>query len=169
MSHAATPPEPYGPPDLLDNLQPRMEERIARRVPVEGRFCGFCYARLRDTDTVCPLCRRDPSEEGTVDAIPQEVLRAYRAKSRTEATWVYSLGFVGLIVASVLFVVLVVWGPGPLGHPGVGFTVLIGGGYLLARLTGEWIGGPIGHGRGRGKRDRLWREFVNRRDAGSST
>ena len=44
-------PYPY-----LDQLQEKMEERLARKVPIKGRFCGFCYARLRESDTVCPFC-----------------------------------------------------------------------------------------------------------------
>ena len=83
-------PYPY-----LDRLQERMEERLARKVPVKGRFCGFCYARLRETDAVCPFCARDIADSGTVDEIPQPVLKAYRARQRTEATWVYLSAFVG--------------------------------------------------------------------------
>ena len=41
-------PYPY-----LDRLQEKMEERLARKVPVAGRFCGFCYARLRGSDAAC--------------------------------------------------------------------------------------------------------------------
>ena len=81
----------------------------------------------------------------TVGEIPQEVLRAYQAKQKTEARWVHSGAFLGLIIASILFVVLELWGPGPLGHPATGFLVLIGGGYLLAQLFGPLIGGQFGY------------------------
>ena len=96
------------------------------------------------------------AESGAVTEIPQAALRAYKAKQRTEASWVYGMGFVGLIIASILFVVMVLWGPGPLGPPAVAFAVLIGGGYLMARYTGEVIGGRIGYGKAIRKRDELW-------------
>lgn len=140
----------------LDTLQDKMEERLAHKVPAAGRFCGFCYGRQRPEDTVCAFCSRLLAESGTVTEIPQAALRAYKAKQRTEASWVYGMGFVGLIIASILFVVMVLWGPGPLGHPAVAFAVLIGGGYLMARYTGEVIGGRIGYGKAIRKRDELW-------------
>jgi hypothetical protein len=101
---------------------------------------------------------------GTVDEIPQEVLKAYKARQRSESMWVYMSAFVGLIIASVLFIVLVLYGPGLLGHPAVAFAVLIGGGYLLAQLTGPLIGGQIGYRRGSRKRDELWAAFLTQRD-----
>jgi hypothetical protein len=152
-------PYPY-----LDKLQEKMEERLARKVPAAGRFCGFCYARLRETDAACPFCSADVSARGTLQEVPQDVLRLYKMKRDTEARWVYGLGFVGLIVASILFVVLEVWGPGPLGHPAVGFAVLLFGGYGLAQLFGTLIGGQIGYRRGARKRDAMWSEWVAKRD-----
>ena len=154
-------PYPY-----LDKLQEKMEERLARKVPIAGRFCGFCYARLRETDTLCPFCETAIADSPTVGEIPQDVLLAYKAKQRTEATWVHSGAFFGLIIASILFVWLEVWGPGPLGHPATGFAVLIGGGYLLAQLFGPLIGAQFGYSKGARKRDRLWAEFLAKRDDG---
>ncbi len=147
-------------PDLLflDALQEKMEERLARLVPAEGRFCGNCYGRVAAEEPACLYCGRDFQEYETVREVPQAVLRAYRAKQRTEAAWVYGVGFVGLMTASALFLVLVLWGPGILGHPAVAFAVLIGGGYVLARALGEVIGGAIGQSRGVGKRNRMWLE-----------
>lgn len=153
-------PYPY-----LDKLQEKMEERLARRVPSAGRFCGFCYGRLRETDIACPYCQTSTADRPTVGEIPQQVLQAFKAKQRTEATWVYMGAFVGLIIASIAFVWLEVWGPGILGHPATGFAVLIGGGYLLAQLTGPLIGGQYGYRNGARKRDALWAEFLQHRDA----
>ena len=48
-------PYPY-----LDLLQDKMEERLARRVPASGRFCGFCYGRLRQEEAGCPFCGPPP-------------------------------------------------------------------------------------------------------------
>jgi len=141
-----------------------MEERLARRVPVKGRFCGFCYGRLRETDHTCPFCATPTETRGTVDEVPQDVLRAYRARQRTESTWVYLGAFVGLIIASALFLLMVVWGPGLLGHPALAFVVLIGGGYLLAQLFGPLIGGQFGYRSGSRKRDTLWAAFLAQRD-----
>ena len=152
-------PYPY-----LEKLQEKMEERLDRKVPIEGRFCGFCYGRLREQDTVCPFCGAQTSERGTVPEIPQPVLRAYRAKQRTEATWVYMGAFVGLIIAAILFIVLELWGPGPLGHPATGFAVLLLGGYLLAQLFGPILAGQAGYRRGARKRDAMWAQFLAERD-----
>ena len=153
------PPYPY-----LEKLQEKMEERLARKVPVKGRFCGFCYGRLRETDAVCPFCESAAATRPTVDEVPQAVLAAYRARQRTEATWVYMGAFAGLIIASALFLLMVVWGPGLLGHPALAFVVLIGGGYLLAQLFGPIIAGQFGYRRGSRKRDELWAAFLRERD-----
>jgi len=160
-------PYPY-----LDRLQEKMEERLEHKVPAGGRFCGFCYARLRAGGERCPVCERLAGGSGSGDEwepvmeIPQDVLRAYLVKQKTEARWVYGGAFVGLIIASVLFVLMVTWGPGLLGHPALAFAVLIGGGYLLAQLTGPLIGGQFGYRRGARKRDELWARWLAGRDVG---
>lgn len=148
-------PYPY-----LDRLQEKMEERLAHRVPAAGRFCGFCYGRLRESDTDCPFCAASIAEAGTAPEIPQDVLRTYRAKQKTESGWVYGGAFLGLIIASIAFVAMVTWGPGPLGHPAAAFAMLIGGGYVLAQLFGPLIGGQIGYRRGARKRDALWAQHL---------
>ncbi len=157
----------YGSPyPYLDRLQEKMEERLEHKVPAGGLFCGFCYARLRAGDEGCAICERPVASPGgggalaPVAEIPQEVLRAYLAKQKTEARWVYGGAFVGLIVASVLFVLMVTWGPGLLGHPALAFAVLIGGGYLLAQLFGPLIGGQFGYRRGARKRDERWARWL---------
>lgn len=146
-------PYPY-----LDRLQEKMEERLAHRVPAAGRFCGFCFGRVRGDEAACPFCGHETGEAGVVAEVPQDVLRLYKTKRDIEARWVYGMGFVGLIIASVLFVVLEVWGPGPLGHPAAGFAVLLFGGYGLAQFFGTFVGGEIGYRRGARKRDELWRD-----------
>jgi hypothetical protein len=161
-------PYPY-----LERLQEKMEERLARKVPSRGRFCGFCYGRLREDDECCPFCGTPAADDGPpaagrrpVEEIPQPVLRAYQARQKTEARWVHGGAFVGLIIASVLFIVLELWGPGPLGHPAAGFVVLIFGGYLLAQLFGTVIGAQIGYRAGAKRRDELWGRFLAERDGG---
>lgn len=152
-------PYPY-----LDLLQSRMEERLARKVPVKGRFCGFCYARLKAEQAKCPFCERETAASGTVEEIPQDVLLAYKARQKTEARWVHLGAFFGLIVAAGIFLWQVIWAPGFLGHPAVAFTVLILGGYLLAQVFGPVIGGQIGYRSGSRKRDRLWARHLEARD-----
>lgn len=156
-------PYPY-----VERLQEKMEERLARKVPVKGRFCGFCYGRLREADEVCAYCHHDIAKVGTVDEIPQDVLRAYWTKQRTEARWVHTGAFFGLIVAMFLFLYMVTWAPGFLGHPALAFAVLIGGGYVLAQLFGPLIAGQIGYRKGARKRDRMWAEHLVRRDGATS-
>lgn len=151
-------PYPY-----LDKLQEKMEERLAKRVPAAGRFCGYCYARLQEGDTVCPFCERAVAESGTVNEIPQEVLRAYKKRRDTESRWVYGMGFVGLILAAALFVYLELWGPGILGHPAVGFAALLLGGYVLAQFFGTFIGAQYGYSRGTRARDAMWAEWLAKR------
>lgn len=157
-------PYPY-----LEKLQEKMEERLDRKVPATGRFCGFCYGRLRSSDTLCPFCSTAVADRETVDEIPQDVLKAYRARQKTEARWVHSGAFLGLVIASILFVVLEIWGPGPLGHPATGFLVLIGGGYVLAQLFGPLIGAQFGYRSGSKKRDALWARFLAERDGAPLT
>lgn len=163
-------PEPEGiagylsPYPYLDLLQDKMEERLARRVPAAGRFCGYCYARLRQEDTDCPFCGTSTAARPTVSDIPQDVLRAYQAKAKTEARWVHLGAFLGLLVTSAIFLWLVIWAPGFLGHPALGLGVLVLGGYPLAVLFGPWIFGQVGYRKGARKRDRMWAEHLRARD-----
>jgi hypothetical protein len=169
---------PVAPPDLkgtagyetpypyLDKLQEKMEERLAHRVPVNGRFCGFCFGRIREADTLCPYCERAIAESGVATEVPQDVLRAYLARQKTEARWVHMGAFFGLIVTALIFVYLVQWGPWFLDHPAVAFTFLLLGGYLLAQLFGPLIGGQLGYAKGSRKRDALWARWLeSRRDS----
>jgi hypothetical protein len=71
----------------------------------------------------------------------------------------------GLTLATALFLYLVVWGPGLLGHPGVAFAALIGGGYLLAQFFGAFLGAQVGYRRGARKRDAMWAEWLASRDS----
>jgi len=157
-------PYPY-----LDKLQEKMEERLARLVPAAGRFCGYCYGRLRGEDTSCPYCLTPTVSRAPVDEIPQDVLALYKAKQKTEALWVHTGAFFGLIIASILFVWLELWGPGPLGHPATGFAVLIGGGYVLAQLFGPLIGAQLGYRKGARKRDQLWSTHLVARGDGPTS
>lgn len=154
-------PYPY-----LDKLQPRMDERLSGQVPRGGTYCGFCYGRLRKEDTVCGFCGADLAKTGTVSEVPQEVLRAFLAKKKTEERWVHMGAFFGLLVAMALFLWLVVWAPGFLGHPAFGFGVLILGGYALAQLFGPLLAAQVGYRKGARKRDSMWAEFLRRRDGG---
>lgn len=148
-------PYPY-----LDRLQEKMEELIDRKVPRAGTFCGYCYGRIRPGDGVCGFCGEGSQDWPPVAEIPQDVLRMYRTKQKGEARWVHMGAMTGLVVAAALFIVLVIWGPGVLGHPAVGFTVLIGGGYVLAQLFGTFIGAQIGYRKAARKRDETWARYL---------
>ena len=156
-------PYPY-----LDRLQEKMEERIARKVPVKGRFCGFCYARLRADQDTCLFCDHAMQDVGTVEEIPQDVLKAYQARAKTEARWVHLGAFFGLIVAAGIFLWQVIWAPGVLSHPALAFIVLILGGYLLAQLFGPMLGGQVGYRNGSRKRDRMWAAHLAARGRGKT-
>jgi hypothetical protein len=153
-------PYPY-----LDKLQPRMDERLQRDSPIvkTGRYCAFCYGRLRKEDTLCGFCESDTEVVGTVGEIPQDVLRAYLVKKKTEEKWVHLGAFFGLTVATFLFVYLVLWGPWLLGHPAFGFAVLLLGGYVLAQFFGPLVGGQVGYRKGAKKRDAMWAEWLEKR------
>jgi hypothetical protein len=103
---------------------------------------------------------RSLAEVGTAAEIPQEVLRIYKKKQGIEARWVHSGAMFGLTLATALFLYLVVWGPWLLGHPGVAFAALIGGGYLLAQFFGAFVGAQVGYRRGARKRDELWAAWL---------
>lgn len=162
-------PEQYGyggyisPFPYMEKLQPRMDERLERRVPVNGRFCGYCFGRLRQTDEQCTYCGADLGRWGTTEEIPQEVLRIFQVKKKTEERWVHMGAFFGLILTMLIFIYLVMWGPWLLGHPAFGFAVLLLGGYVLAQLFGPIYAGQIGYRRGCRKRDAAWAEYLERR------
>ena len=152
-------PYPY-----LDHLQEKMEERLAHRVPAAGRFCGFCYARLRADDATCGFCGKKTADRATVAEIPQDVLRAYKAKASTEARWVHTGAFTGLILACIVFIWMVIWAPGFLGQPALAFAVLLLGGYFLAQFLGPIVFAQWGYSRGAKKRDEMWAAWLSQRD-----
>ena len=152
-------PYPY-----LDRLQAKMEERLAHRVPVQGRFCGFCYGRLQAETLICGFCGASTADIATVNEIPQEVLRLYKRKANTEAKWVHTGAFTGMILASFIFIWMVIWGPGILGHPALAFAVLLLGGYFLAQLFGPIIFAQTGYRRGAKARDEGWAKWLEQRD-----
>ncbi len=145
-------------------LQDKMDEILDEQVPRSGHFCGFCYARIAVDAEACAFCETSTAERPVSDEIPSDVLRIYKMKKSTEALWVHSGAMAGLLLAALLFVTLVVWGPGLLGHPGVAFTVLIGGGYLFAKLFGGVIAAQFGYRAGSKKRDAAWSEYLQKRD-----
>lgn len=155
-------PYPY-----MEKLQPRMDERLDRKVPVNGRFCGFCFGRLRRDDELCGFCGAELATTGTVTEIPQDVLLIFQAKKKAEEGWVHMGAFFGLLVAMGLFIYLVLWGPWLFGHPAFAFAVLILGGYVLAQFFGPIVGGQIGYKKGCMKRDELWAAYLGARGTGS--
>ena len=145
-------------------LQEKMDEILDEQVPRAGRFCGFCYGRIAPDAKTCAFCNTALAERPSTTEIPTAVLRAYKTKKSTEATWVHSGAMVGLMTSAALFIILVVWGPGLLGHPGVAFAVLIGGGYIFAQLFGGVVAAQFGYRSGSKKRDAAWAKFLQERD-----
>lgn len=156
-------PFPY-----LDKLQEKMEERLAHRVPAAGRFCGYCYGRMRSEDVSCGFCGISTVDRPAVSEIPQDVLKAYKAKASTEALWVHTGAFTGLILASAIFIIMVIWGPGILGHPALAFLELLVGGYFLAQFFGPLLFAQWGYKKGARKRDALWARFLAERDGSAN-
>ena len=152
-------PFPY-----VEKLQPKMDEILSSQVPNNGTFCSFCFGRTNVNENQCQFCEvTDLSSQ--VSAIPKEVLAIYQTKRRTESIWVYMGALLGLMLAAGLFLVLVLWGPGFLGHPGFAFLVLIGGGYLLAQLCGPLICGQVGYRKGAAKRDAHWATYLAKKES----
>lgn len=145
-------------------LQDKMDEILDEQVPRSGHFCGFCYARIATDADACVFCETSTAERPVSDEIPLDVLRIYKKKKSLEALWVHSGAMAGLLTAALLFVSLVVWGPGLLGHPGVAFAVLIGGGYVLAQLFGGVVAAQFGYRAGSKKRDAAWQKYLEERD-----
>jgi hypothetical protein len=77
---------------------------------------------------------------------------------------VHTGAFTGLILASFIFLWMVVWGPGILGHPALAFAVLLIGGYFLAQFFGPLLFAQIGYRKGARKRDALWAQHLAQRD-----
>lgn len=160
-AQAAVPAAPDSPYPYLDKLQPKMEEMLTREIPGEGRFCGFCYGRARGGAEVCQFCGRSYQQAGLVSRIPTEVQRMYLLKRKREGLIVHLGAFLGLLIGAAGFLALVLNGV----HPVIGFAFLLFGSYLLAQLCGPIIGGQFGYAWGVKERDRLWAEYLAKRDS----
>lgn len=138
----------------------------------EGRFCGFCYARLSEPiqrkpshlpASDCRVCGRSTDALPSVASVPADVLAIYLAKRKREGLFVNLFAFLGIFLAMVLSAVLWLVLPGGWWEI-IPFVVLIFGAYYLARLFGLWFGASIGYASGYKLRERRWQEFLSSRD-----
>src|SRR5579883_2358144 len=135
----------------LDDLQVQMEELGLQKAPNLGRFCGYCYGRLPDGETLCRHCQRSTAEVAPVSKVPIYVLRVYLAKRRREGIMVNSFAFLGLFLAVVLSGVIYFFLIGYWRVIAILFLLLAG--WYLANLLGGWIGATLGYNWGKSVRD----------------
>ncbi len=148
----------------LDDLQLQMEELGLQKAPNLGRFCGYCYGRLPDGETLCHYCHRSTAEVEPVSKVPIYVLRLYLAKRRREGLLVNTFAFLGLFLAVVLsgliyFFLIGNWRI-------IALLVLLAAGWYLANLLGYNVGGTLGYNWGRRVRDNYWLRYCEDRRNG---
>lgn len=148
----------------LDDLQVQMEELGLQQVPNLGRFCGYCYGRLPDGESVCRHCGRSTDEYAPVSKVPIYVLRVYLAKRRREGIMVNSFAFLGLFLAVVLSGVIYFFLIGYWRVIAILFLLLAG--WYLANLLGGWIGATLGYNWGKSVRDNYWLRYLEDRRNG---
>jgi hypothetical protein len=155
-----------GDEPILDALQERMERIIRGDSPNTGQFCGYCYARLDQSQQQCALCGRATTQVTPVTRVPRDALRVYNAYRKTMRFWVNLFAYLGILIAVATFIVMIVLLP----NPWVWFAVpvLFFGSWYLANLFGGWFGAAIGTRRGVPARSAMWQQLLHRRDAGEN-
>jgi hypothetical protein len=143
--------------DLLDDI-------LAGTSPNAGRFCGNCYHPLTSGRDVCPHCGISVAERAPAEAVPPEIIEAFRLRRKREGFVVRSFAWVGLTIGVVVALL-------PLAFVGVtwwtfvSFFVLMFGFYLLSANLANSVGDSIGYRQGTGIFRKRWEKFVARRDA----
>ena len=146
--------------EVLEELQDRMVKIARGGSPRFGRFCGYCYARLKQEDTACRVCHRGTVQPAPVEEVPDDVLRVYMAFHRKMQLWVNVFAFVGIFIAIVLAGLVLVFLPAAFKLLAV--PVMLGGAWYFANLLGGGVGGHLGMKSGRAARARRWRAWRER-------
>ena len=97
---------PFSPE--LDAL---IHEIRAGEAPNIGRFCGYCSAPLGQA-AGCEVCGESTSRTEPLDKIDRELAQIYVAKRKREALFVHIGAWTGILLATALSILLIVFLPG---------------------------------------------------------
>ena len=120
--------------DELDQLIAAIRNGEA---PNLGRFCGRCSAPLGELDA-CSVCGEEVSETEPAGKIDRELAAIYTAKRKREALFVHLAAWTGILLATALAVLLIVFfGAEGLWVVALGLGILIIGGYFAGVYFGN--------------------------------
>lgn len=116
-------------------LDSMIAEVRAGNAPNLGRFCGYCSTPLEHGTAVCPTCDTTTDEHPTRDKIPRSLGEIYTAKRKSEARYIHSAAWFGLLFGTAVSVVLIMVLPGWTKVFAILFLIL--GSYYIASYLGN--------------------------------
>jgi hypothetical protein len=153
---------------ISERLSELLDDMLAASAPNAGRFCGNCYHPLKAERDVCPHCGTLVAERAVVEAVPAEVIEAFRLRRGREGMVVRTFAWTGLTIGVIVALL-------PLAIAGVtwwsftGFFVLMFGFYLLSANLANSVGDELGYRWGTAIFRRRWEKLIAERDGGPAT
>ena len=115
-------------------LDEMIAEIRAGNAPNIGRFCGYCSAPLGDLES-CGVCGETTDRTPAVDKIDRELAQIYQAKRKREGLYVHLAAWSGILLATALSILMILFLPGWTKVFAVIFLVL--GGYFAGVFFGN--------------------------------
>lgn len=140
---APTVPEPtYRDGDFVPTrdvpFSAELDEMIAEiragNAPNIGRFCGYCSAPLGQEDS-CGVCGETTDLTPAVDKIDRDLAQIYHAKRKREGLYVHLAAWTGILLATGLSILMILFLPGWTKVFAIVFLVL--GGYFAGVFFGN--------------------------------
>ncbi len=115
----------------LDEL---IAEIRAGNAPNIGRFCGYCSAPLGQLDS-CAVCGETTDRTPSVDKIDRDLAQMYHAKRKREGLYVHLAAWTGILLATGLAILMILFLPGLTKIFAI--IVLVLGGYFAGVFFGN--------------------------------
>ena len=115
-------------------LDEMIAEIRAGNAPNIGRFCGYCSAPLGQEDS-CGVCGETTDRTPAVDKIDRDLAQIYHAKRKREGLYVHLAAWTGILLATGLSILMILFLPGWTKVFAIVFLVL--GGYFAGVFFGN--------------------------------
>lgn len=146
----------------LDEL---IHEIRAGDAPNIGRFCGYCCAPLGRASR-CEVCGETAAQTEPLDKIDRDLAQIYVAKRKREALFVHCGAWTGILLATALSVLLIVFLPG--WTKVFAIMTLVLGGYFAGVFFGNVLAQMPAYRSGLNLFARRWSEYAASRDQSES-
>lgn len=115
-------------------LDEMIAEIRAGNAPNIGRFCGYCCAPIGELES-CAVCGETTERTPAVDKIDRDLAQIYQAKRKREGLYVHLAAWTGILLATAVSILMILFLPGWTKVFAIIFLVL--GGYFAGVFFGN--------------------------------